>query len=80
MSTPLDPDADAQRVAHIYANYVEVGHNAAEFVLAFGTYNDGDAKPDISTHIHTNPVYARAFLNVLSNALEHYERSLAQGT
>ena len=78
MSEGLDSNPDAQRIGHIYANYLEVGQNAAEFVLALGTYNDGDAKPTISMHVHTSPVYARAFLNVLMSAVEHYERSVSQ--
>ena len=53
----------------IYANYLEVGQNAAEFVFAFGVYNEGDAAPRIQIRIHTAPAPAHAFMRVLEEAL-----------
>ena len=56
-------------VKQIYANYLEVGQNAAEFVFAFGVYNEGDAAPRIQIRIHSAPAPAHAFMRVLEEAL-----------
>ena len=55
-----------------YANYFEVGHNTFEFVADFGQY-EGD---DVTWHTRVimNPSAARAFLDLLTESLEHFER------
>jgi hypothetical protein len=60
----------------VYANYLEVGQNAAEFALAFGTFHEGDPAPHMHVLVHTTPLYARAFCNLLQAALERYDRTL----
>jgi hypothetical protein len=64
----------ASEPARIYANYLEVGQNAAEFVFAFGVYNDGDSAPHMRIQIHSTPLHASAFMKVLQDALTtHFE-------
>jgi uncharacterized protein DUF3467 len=58
--------------AQIYANYLEVGQNATEFVFAFGVYNEGDAAPRIQVRIHSAPAPAHAFMLVLQEALANH--------
>jgi len=57
-----------------YANYLEVGHNALEFLIDFGQSNicDTDHEP-IHTRIVTSPPYAKRFLQTLSRAIKQYE-------
>jgi hypothetical protein len=65
----------ASQPTQIFANYLEVGQNAAEFVLAFGVYNEGDAAPQIQIRIHSAPAHAAAFAKVLEDALAHHART-----
>jgi hypothetical protein len=56
----------------LYANSFEVGHTAFEFVIEFGqTYT---SSPGVfHTRIVTSPVYARALLELLGQAVRRYE-------
>lgn len=56
----------------VYANYVEIGHNRYEFVLDFGQ-RYGDHANVFLVRIVTHPVYARALLDTLEDALRQYE-------
>lgn len=52
-----------------YANYFKVGYNSLEVVLEFGeSFSDG-AQARVHTRIVTHPVYARAFLALLDDAV-----------
>ena len=55
----------------VYANYFEVGHTAFEFVLDFGQSYSGKS-PACHTRIVTSPIYARALLATLGQAVEEY--------
>jgi Protein of unknown function (DUF3467) len=71
-------DADALRGQ--YANYLEVGHNAFEFLLDFGQHYAESAPGKVGearlhTRIVTSPVYARAFLEILEDSINRYERA-----
>jgi hypothetical protein len=55
-----------------YANYLEVGSNAVEFMLDFGQYVESGPAETI-VRIFTSPAYAREFLAVLRQAVENYE-------
>ena len=44
----------------------------AEFVFAFGVYNEGDAAPRIQIRIHSAPAPAHAFMRVLQEALANH--------
>jgi hypothetical protein len=58
-----------------YANYFEVGHNQAEFIIDFGQfYRQGNA-PTFHTRIVTGPVYAKALTRLLSEAIARHEES-----
>ena len=58
-----------------YANYFKVGHNPLEFVLDFGQFYLDDEKVKLHTRIVTNPVYARALLEIIQSSVECYEES-----
>jgi len=58
-----------------YANYLQIGHNAFEFLLDFGQlYSDG-RQEHIHTRIVTGPLYAKEFLQVLEESIEQYEET-----
>jgi hypothetical protein len=56
-----------------YSNYFKVGYNAAEFVMDFGQYYAGNDAENIHTRIVTAPVYVKALIEVLQNALAAYQ-------
>jgi hypothetical protein len=59
-----------------YANYVEIGHNAFEFILDFGqVYPEEDVDTQFHTRIIVNPVYAKSLLEVLKRSIEKYEEA-----
>ena len=60
-----------------YANYLQIGYNALEFVLDFGQQFEGAPEPGLHTRIVTTPVYARGFLRLLRETLEEHERKYA---
>jgi hypothetical protein len=55
-----------------YANYLQVGYNPYEFLVAFGQSHDGEESV-IHSVLVAHPVYAKEFLGVLANALAEYE-------
>ena len=57
----------------LYANYFEVGHTAFEIVLDFGQRYGQAARSRCHTRIVTSPVYARALLETLADAMKEYE-------
>ena len=75
MNVEPETGTDSGQLEGRYANYFQVGHNAFEFVLEFGQlYRDGKV-PAMHTRIVANPAYVKAFLRVLGDALDAYERS-----
>lgn len=58
-----------------YANYLEVGYNAFEFLLDFGQFYPEGGKPQLHTRIVTGPAYAKTFLEILQQSVEQYEES-----
>lgn len=58
-----------------YANYIEVGHNAAEFVFDFGQFYSEGERARVHTRIVTSPSYAKAFLETLRESIARYEES-----
>ena len=68
------PQASGPRKGR-YANALQVGHNAFEFVLDFGQgYQEGQ-EVQWHTRIVTGPAYARAFFEALHTSLMQYEKS-----
>ena len=61
-------------VAASYANYFEIGYNAAEFILDFGQAYSSSEQRQMHTRIDTRPAYAKALLRLLEKAVERHER------
>ncbi len=61
--------------AALYANYFEIGHNAAEFILDFGQAYSLSEERQMHTRIVTNPLYAKALLRLLGKAIERHEKA-----
>ncbi len=66
---------DDRAVEAKYANYLEVGHNPFEFRLDFGQHDEDEPGPHVHSRIITNPVYAKAFVDLLRNAVASYEET-----
>ena len=58
-----------------YANHLRIGQNAFEFLLDFGQFYRGDGHEYFNIRIITAPVYAKAFLRVLQECINHYEQA-----
>lgn len=58
-----------------YANYIEVGYNAYEFVIDFGQLYSETEAAELSTRIITSPVYAKLFQKILADSIEQYEEN-----
>jgi hypothetical protein len=58
-----------------YANYIEIGHNAFEFLLDFGQLYFEDPDGCMHTRIVTNPMFAKRLAESLNQALVQYERT-----
>ena len=56
-----------------YANYLEVGHNAFEFVLDFGQKYPENDQAELCIRIITTPIYAKAFFKTLKDSIEQYK-------
>ena len=72
MSAPPRSDSDP---IGVYANCLNIGFNAYEFVLDFGQSYPENRGPVICARIMASPAYAKAFAHVLTEAVEGYERS-----
>ena len=61
-----------------YTNYFQVGHNSSEVILDCGWFYPGEAGPTIHTRIATTPLYAKALLDTLQEAIQMYERDFGE--
>ena len=61
-----------------YANYFEIGHNAFEFVIAFGQFHEGERRATCHTRILVNPLQALNLLHLLKESLEGYEGAFGE--
>ena len=61
-----------------YANYFQVGQNAYEVILEFGQHYEGVSQPYMHTRIVATPVYAKALLELLREAMAEYEQSFGK--
>jgi Protein of unknown function (DUF3467) len=61
-----------------YANFFLVGHNAFEVVLEFGQFHEGTSQPQMHTRIIAAPVYAKALLKLLDEAIAKYEQAFGE--
>ena len=57
-----------------YANYLEVGYNAIEFLLDFGQKYSEQGR--MHMRIITFPSYAKEFMRVLARSIEQYEQTV----
>jgi hypothetical protein len=58
-----------------YANYVEIGHNAGEFLLDFGQLYGGLEQAVFHTRIVTSPICAKALNRLLGDSIGRYEQA-----
>ena len=58
-----------------YANCLQIGTNAFEFVLDFGQYYPEESSPHLCARIITSPTYAKTFLRALDQAIACYEQT-----
>jgi hypothetical protein len=72
-------DLVANRVPKVgrYANAFRVGFNAFEVVIEFGERFSESEAESTHTRIVTNPVFARALLDSLSDALDKRASAIA---
>jgi len=68
----MDRDACNGDFEVVYANFLQVGHNAVEFLLDFGRDFE-DSNGCVLVRVVTNPAHAKVFSNMLCRALEQYE-------
>jgi hypothetical protein len=57
-----------------YANYFEIGENAAEFVFDFGQLYSEAEERQVHTRIVTSPPYAKALLRLLQESIDRHEQ------
>ena len=73
MSDQKQDTTGSLRLDGRYTNYLKIGHNAFEFLFDFGQFYRGNEKAAFHTRVVTNPVYAKAFLETLSQSIAQYE-------
>ena len=63
-----------------YANCLQVGHNAFEFVINFGQLYkvEVEAEGHIHTRIITSPAYMKAFIETLVESMRRYESQFGE--
>jgi len=58
-----------------YANCIQVGHNAFEFLLDFGQMSETRESTKNTVRIVGNPQFANALYDTLGEAIREYERA-----
>jgi hypothetical protein len=61
-----------------YANFFQVGNNAAEFVLDFGQSYSEAEEGRLHTRIVTGPPYAKALLRLLQESIDRHEQTYGE--
>lgn len=59
----------------LYANYLQVGHNAFEFFLDFGRIENETEQAELCARLVTSPGHAKAMLQTLQEAIDTYEQT-----
>jgi hypothetical protein len=59
-----------------YSNYLEIGQNAFEFVIAFGQQYENEERALIHSRIVTTPFYAKQFAEMFLESIRRHEQSL----
>ena len=68
-----DESVEGRRLEARYANCIEVGQNALEFVLDFGHLSLETEDVRFHTRIVTAPGYAKAFFDTLRDSIAQHE-------
>jgi len=69
-----DESADGRQLEGRYANYVEVGSNAFEFLLDFGQVYSNSENTLFHTRIVIAPSFAKKFMRVLKTNIAKHEK------
>lgn len=72
---PLQFSMDDSVASGVYANFVNIIHNPAEFVLDFARAVPGRTDVRILSRVLTTPVHAKQLLNALAQNIAIYEKS-----
>jgi hypothetical protein len=75
MSTGDGTTRSKGRLKGLYANHLEIGHNAFEFLLDFYQRFDENEEAELCARIITNPADAKAMLAALQKAVDIFEQS-----
>ncbi len=75
MSTGDGTTRAKARLEGLYANHLEVGHNAFEFLLDFYQRFDENEEAELCARIITNPADAKAMLATLQKAIDTFDRA-----
>ncbi len=75
MSYECENSQEAGALEGRYANYFKVGHNAFEFLLDFGQFYPESEQAQLHTRVITNPIYAKALLEIIRESLDRYEHT-----
>jgi hypothetical protein len=67
------PGKPAKALEARYANYFQVGHNAAEFIFDFGQYHPESDTARMHCRIVTGPLYAKLLAGLLGDAIQRFE-------
>ena len=61
-----------------YANYFEIGYNAAEFLIDVGQIEPESGSARLSQRIALSPAHAKLLSWLLENSIEEFERNHGQ--
>lgn len=68
----MTADTDRNEDRELYANYFQIGHNAAEFLVDFGRHFE-DTERRFYQRIIMSPAHARILLRLLETSIRQYE-------
>lgn len=72
---PLQFSMDDSVANGVYANFANIIHNPAEFVLDFGRLMPGRSDVRVLSRVITTPVHAKQILNALAHNVSLYEKT-----
>ena len=61
-----------------YANLSFISTNSSEFILDFAKFLPGNTRGKVISRVVFAPVHAKAFLKMLTDAVENYEKNFGQ--
>jgi hypothetical protein len=72
---PLKFSVDDTVANGVYANFANIIHNPAEFVLDFGRLMPGRSDVRVLSRVITTPIHAKQILNALAQNVSLYEKN-----